>query len=592
MSLDPDLEEELALSKPTRRTVQRLWRFVRPYRWSLVAVMVIELGYVACTIAGPHLIRRVIDVSVPRRDTREALLLAAVLLGCYLARWLLDFFEVRINIRAGQRILQDIRKSVFRHVQHLSMRYFDKTKAGRIISRADRDVDSMEHTLVHGPIILVNGFFLLVLSAASMLYYSWKLAALVAAILPALVVASELFRRRGIVAYRKVRESLTVLTSNLAETISGVRVIQAFARERRNLDHFGGLAQRHADNVIKVAVIWNVYAPFVRLLNVAAAGMILLYGGWLVLNGEVEVGVIAAFVLYLGMFFGPIFEFSALFNEMLHGTSAAERIFELLDQKADVCDRDGAQDLPRLSGRVRFEHVSFRYDTESAPWILRDIDFEVSPGQMVAFVGPTGAGKSSIVNLLARFYEPQTGRVLVDGLDIAAHTLHSLHAQMGVVLQENFLFTGTVMENLRYARPEATNEEVIAMTQRLGAHDAIARLSKGYDTPVGERGASLSQGERQLVCFARALLADPRIIVLDEATSAVDTATEEMLQHSLLELVRDRTSFVIAHRLSTVRHAHRIFVIEGGVIVESGRHEELLARGGRYTAMVREYVRE
>jgi ABC-type multidrug transport system fused ATPase/permease subunit len=510
-------------------------------------------------------------------------------MACYLARWGLDFCEVRINVRAGQRMLADLRKAVFRHVQFLSMGYFDKTKAGRIISRADRDVDAMEHTLVHGPIILVNGTFLLILSAASMAYYSIKLTAMVGAVLPFLVVASEIFRRRGFAAYRKVRESLTILTSNLAETISGVRVIQAFARQRHNLLHFGGLARRHADNVVKVAVIWNVYSPFVRLLNLTAAAAVLFYGGHLVLAGETEVGVLAAFILYLGMFFGPIFEFSALFNEILHGTSAAERIFQLLDQEPEVRDRPGAPELPRLRGEVRFEGLSFRYDRQG-DWILRDIDFTVHPGEMVAFVGPTGAGKSSIINLISRFYEPERGRILVDGHDIARHTLHSLHRQMGIVLQENFLFTGSVMDNLRYGRPEATNEEVTEAARRIGAHDAILRLCEGYKTNVGERGARISQGQRQLICFARALIADPRIIILDEATSSVDTATEEVLQRALLLLLEDRTSFVVAHRLSTVRHADRIFVMDDGRLVEQGTHDELLALHGVYAALYAEYA--
>jgi len=589
-----DLEEELSMAPPSRKLVRRLIVFVKPYRRLFAQMLVLELLFVTARVAGPHIVKRIIDHGIPERAYAEIVGLAGLLMGLYLLCWLFDFIQFRRNMTGGQQILNDLRRAVFHHVQFLSMSYFDKTKAGKIISRIDRDVAAMEHPMVWGPLTVLNGAFYLVLSGASMAFYSWKLCLVIVALVPPLLIASEIFRRKGIVAYRRCRESLAVLTANVAESISGIKVTKAFAREAKNLLFYSTLAERHATRVREAAIVWNLYSPFVRTLYVVATSVIILYGGRLVAAGEIEVGVLAAFVLYLGMFFGPIFEFSALFNEILHGSSAAERVFQLLETEPQVRDRPNARDLPELEGRVEFEGVSFRYKKDGgddAPWILRDVSFTVQPGEMIAFVGPTGAGKSTIINLISRFYEPDRGRVLVDGLDLAEHTLVSLHAQMGIVLQENFLFSGTILENLRYARPSATREEVEALSRLLGADEVIARLPRGYDTLVGERGTSLSQGERQLICFVRALVANPRLLIFDEATSSVDTATEDRLQRALWKLVEGRTSFVVAHRLSTVRHADRIFVVEDGRIVESGAHADLLRSGGRYADLHREYVR-
>jgi ABC-type multidrug transport system fused ATPase/permease subunit len=587
-----DLEEELAMAPPSRKLARRLLDLARPYRRLFAGMILLELCFVGARVSGPHLVKRLIDHGIPERAAGEVIALCSALVGMYLVCWLLDFFQFRLNMGAGQLLLNDLRRSVFRHVQALSMSYFDKTKAGKIISRVDRDVAAMEHPMVWGPLTVINGGFYLVLSGASMAWYSWKLCLTLVALVPPLVIASELFRRRGIVAYRRCRESLAVLTANLAESTVGVRVTQAFTREEVNRHHFASLAHGHALRVQQAAVVWNLYSPFVRTLYVVATATIILHGGHLVARGEIGVGVLAAFVLYLGMFFGPIFELSALFNEILHGSSAAERVFQVLETAPQVRDAPGAQPLPRLEGAVALEDVWFRYSRSGeAPWVLRGVSLSVEPGQMVALVGPTGAGKSTIVSLLCRFYEPERGRVLLDGHDIARHTLDSLHRQMGIVLQDNFLFSGTILDNLRYPRPDAAREEVEILARLLGAEETIRRLPQGYDTPVGERGATLSQGERQLLCFVRALVANPRLLILDEATSSVDTATEERLQQALLRLVSGRTTFVVAHRLSTVRRADRIFVVDGGGIVESGTHEELVRSGGRYAALHREYVR-
>jgi ABC-type multidrug transport system fused ATPase/permease subunit len=590
-----DLEEELAMAPPSRKLARRILDLARPYRRLFTQMLALELLFVLARVAGPHIVKRAIDHGIPEKAFAELMICTAVLVTLHAACWLFDFVQFRINMVAGQRILNDLRRSVFRHVQFLSMSYFDKTKAGKIISRIDRDVAAMEHPLVWGPITLINGTFYMLLSGASMAFYSWKLSLVIVGLVPLILIASEAFRRKGIVAYRQCRESLAVLTANVAESIAGIRVTQAFARETKNLLFYSNLADRHAMNVRNAAIVWNLYSPFVRTLYVIATALIVLYGGYLVSEGEVEVGVLAAFVLYLGMFFGPIFEFSALFNEILHGSSAAERVFQVLETEPQVKDRPGAQELPRIEGRVEFQAVSFRYAKlgagRRAPWTIDQVSFEANPGELIAFVGKTGAGKSTIIHLLSRFYEPESGRVLVDGRDIAEHTLESLHRQMGIVLQENFLFSGTVLENLRYSRPDATREEIEELSRLLGADEVIRRLPQGYDSVVGERGTSLSQGERQLICFVRAIVPDPRILILDEATSSVDSLSEERLQQALLRLVKGRTSFVVAHRLSTVRHADRIFVLDGGRIVESGTHVQLLAAGGQYAKLHTEYVR-
>jgi ATP-binding cassette subfamily B protein len=341
-----------------------------------------------------------------------------------------------------------------------------------------------------------------------------------------------------------------------------------------------------------VARIFHTYMPFVGLVSGLGIAIILGYGGSLVMQHQITVGELAAFILYLGMFFGPIQTMGDLYNTVLSTAASAERIFQLLDTQPQIKDRPDATALPPVRGHIIFDHVSFRYDTTLADtWILKDIDFEAKPGETVALVGATGSGKTSIISLLARFYEPQQGRITMDGSDIQSATIESLHRQIGIVTQDNFLFTGTVMDNIKFGRPDALDEEVIAASKALGAHDLIQRMADSYATKVGERGANFSAGERQLICFVRAMVARPRILILDEATSAVDPGTEAVLQHALERLFERRTSFVIAHRLSTVRHAHQILVLDHGEIVERGRHDDLIARGGYYAKLHAEFVR-
>ena len=395
-------------------------------------------------------------------------------------------------------------------------------------------------------------------------------------VLPPLALATRLFHRFGMLAYRKVREQSSRITAAMAETITGVRVVQAFSREEENLSRFQALHEAYGRQAVAAARVFHTYMPFVGLISGLGTAIILGYGGTLALRREITVGELAAFILYLGMFFGPIQTMGDLYNVVLSTAASAERIFELLDTEPQVANRPGAIALPPIRGHIIFENVYFRYETTPPDtWILKNINLEAKPGETVAIVGATGSGKSTIISLIARFYEPQQGRITVDGIELRQATIESLHEQIGIVTQENFLFTGTIMENLKFGRPSAPDEEVIQAAKTLGTHETILRQEKGYETPVAERGSNFSAGERQLICFTRALVARPRILILDEATSAVDSQTESVIQHALERLLERRTSFVIAHRLSTVRHAHRILVLEEGQIVEQGTHEPI-----------------
>jgi ABC-type multidrug transport system fused ATPase/permease subunit len=595
---DIALDEAFAQAPMRGSLVRRLASFGWPYRRMFYLNLLLTILATASALLGPQLVQLGMDRHLTQWTDAAAagrgiFIISTVYLGNLLLGWVLTIVQVRMAIRVGQGTMNDLRLAVFQHIQRLSLNYFDRTHQGRIIARADTDIDSLDRVLTWGATQLLSSGLTLVGVLGVMLFYDWRLCLAVAAVLPPLAVLTRWFQRRGRQVYRELRGAMSRLTAAVAENISGVRVVQAFGREDENLRRYGVLHQEYADRWVQSARVYHTYAPLVNLLFGSGMAIVLGYGGWRVLTGEMTVGVLAAFVLYLSMFFGPVQAMGDLFNAMLSAAASAERVFALLDTEPQVRDRHRAPALPRVRGDVTFEAVSFRYDTTAdEQWVLEDVSFSVAAGSTIALVGHTGSGKTTIVSLLARFYEPQLGRILIDALDIQEHTIESLHRQLGIVTQENFLFTGTVMENLKFGRPEATDEEVITAARRLGTHDVIERLEGGYSMKVGERGGNLSAGERQLITITRAMVAEPRILILDEATSAVDPMSERVIQAALKRLFEKRTSFVIAHRLSTVRDADLILVLDHGRVVERGTHRELLRGEGVYARLHAEFVRE
>jgi ATP-binding cassette subfamily B protein len=596
--IDIELEEATAQRRMSKAIFFRLAACLRPYRRLFAFNLVFTLLATLSQLLGPKFIQIGIDRHLTNFSSAQAayqgiLLISVIYLGNLLLGWFLSVAQVKSAIRVGQGAMNDLRLAVFEHIQKLSLNYFDKTHQGRIIARADTDIDSLDRIMTWGANQMLASLMTLVGVVALMLQYDWRLCLAVSLVLPPLFVATRIFHRFGLAAHRKVRAQTSRLTAAMAENIAGVRVVQAFSREEENLHRFQQLHETHNELALAAARVFHTYMPFLGFMSGAGTVIILGYGGSLALRNEITVGELAAFALYLGMFFGPIQTMGDLYNAILSTAASAERIFQLLDTQPQVRNRAGAEPLPPIRGHILFENVWFRYDTTPPDtWVLKEISFEAKPGETVALVGHTGSGKTSIISLIARFYEPQRGRILMDGLDLQSGTVESLHEQIGIVTQENFLFTGTVMENLKFGRPDASDGDVITAAKTLGTHDVIQRFADGYETKVGERGGNFSAGERQLLTFTRAMVAQPRILILDEATSAVDARTERSIQRALEELFARRTCFVVAHRLSTVRHAHRILVLSHGEIVEQGTHDELLARHGHYAKMHKEFVRQ
>lgn len=557
--------------------LKRVGPFIWPYRLHLVLGLLFMLAVSITGLASPMLMRTAIDRYIETEKNPAGLTgIALLYLVVYVVNWLCTYWQTYFVSWAGQNIIFSIRQKLFEHLQRLSFSFYDGIEAGRVMSRVTNDVNALNELVSSGILNVINDTFKLIGIIGIMLMMNWRLALLTFTTLPFLWMLASKFRFRMQMAYHQVRRKIATVNANLQESISGIRVAQSFTRESRNMEQFDATNLENLQANMQAAQLNSLFGPLVDLVGAVGTCMVLWYGGRLVHANILTIGTVYAFINYVNQFYMPIRDLSQVYNVWQSATVSTERIFELLETEPDVQDLPGAEELPVINGRVVFENVTFGYVPDQP--VLHDICLAAEPGQTVALVGPTGAGKSSTINLLSRFYDPQAGRITIDGHDLRQVTLNSLHRQLGIVLQDTFLFSGTIRENICYGRPDASEEEIVAAAQAVGAHEFIMHLPDGYDTEVHERGSRLSIGQRQLVSFARTLLRDPRILILDEATSSVDAYTEVIIQRALERLLSGRTAFVIAHRLSTIRNADKIVAIDDGRVVEEGTHEQLLQR--------------
>ncbi len=597
--------------------LRRLLGYLIPFWKDLLFVLLLVIVGAAAQALGPYLIGQAIDGAIGTRDgvalDRTMLLLLAVYIGGMVA----SRFQFLMMGQVGQRTLARLRTEIFQAIQRLSLRFFDQHPAGDLMSRLVNDTDVLNQLLSQGLVQVLGSLFGLVGILIAMLALDWRLALMSMIVIPIMLVLTNVFAQLSRRAFRRTREAIGDVSSEIQEEIAGVKIAQAFNRTAVNQQRFQQRNAANRDANVNATAITSAFTPAIDVLSTVATAIVAGYGGYLALQGSITVGVVVAFLTYVQQFFRPIQALSSFYTTAQASLAASERIFDLIDTPADLLDSPGAKAMAPIVGRVEFDHVSFSYGARPLSFVsgqlqntannrqpttdngqpttgyqLNDISLIAEPGQTVAIVGPTGAGKTTLVNMIGRFYDVDDGAVLIDGVDIRAVTRASLRSQMGVVLQDSFLFSGTVAENIRYGRLDATDAEVEAAARAAHAHDFIARLPEGYQTKLGERGGTLSQGQRQLLGIARALLADPRILVLDEATSSVDTRSEALIQSALKRLLAGRTSFVIAHRLSTIRDADQVLVMQAGRIVERGTHDELLQRGGMYAELYRRQFRD
>ena len=577
----PDEQDDDVLGKVyDSRLVSRLIDFNLPYLNRIIAAVVMMIVSSIAAVAGPWIIGRAIDQGITAGDLQRLRTWTLAFLGVALVEWITNRYRIRLMAYVGTKVVADVRSQLFRHLHALSLNFHNNYSVGRLMSRLIGDVGVMQEFITWSITGLARAVFVLLGILIAMLSLNWQLTLVTFLVMPLMILLTNYWRKHVREAYRATRMRLALINGYLNESISGIRVTKSFTREQVNYRHFDDLNHSYLDANVEAARLTAIFFPGVDFIGSLATALVVGVGGWLVLGDALTAGTLVAFVLYVERFFDPIRDLAQRYNTFQATMAASERIFSLVDTAPDLVDSPTAQPLPPVRGQVEFDDVRFEYK-DGEP-VLRGVTLHAAPGQRIALVGETGAGKSTIIRLLARFFDVTGGAVRIDGYDVRDVTQASLHAQLGIVLQDTFLFTGTVGDNIRYGRLDATDDEVISAARSVGADTFISRLPEGYATEVGENGVNLSVGQRQLISFARALLADPRILILDEATSSVDTTTEKLIDQGLDALMQGRSSFVIAHRLSTVIDADQIVVIDGGRIVEQGTHGELLARRGRY----------
>lgn len=577
-----------AIEKPFNwKQMLRLLGYMKPYSKNLLPLAIIMvLMTTAVRLIAPILIGKyTIDHAIANKDTDLLLVLVTTIAGLYAINYVANIYRIKWTNMLGQNIIYDLRKHLFTHVQGLSHRFFDKRSAGSILVRILNDVNSLQELFTNGVINLLMDFVLLFGVIFILFGLSPKLTLAILIILPLMVLITTKLRRKIRRSWQTVRIKQSMLNSHLNESIQGIRVTQAFTQEKENIEFFDGINNQNYESWRDATQKNAMFRPFVEMTNAVGTAILIWFGATLIQADGLTIGVFVSFAFYLGMFWEPISRLGQVYNQLLVGMASSERIFEFIDEKPIVGEKENPIHLSDMKGKIEFNQVEFAYDESRKA--LKGISLTIDAGQTIALVGHTGSGKTTIANLISRFYDATAGEVKIDGINIKELSLQSVRSQISVVLQDTFIFSGTIKDNIRFGRPDATDEEIIAAAQAVGAHQFIEKLVNGYDTEVEERGNILSVGERQLLSFARALLADPKILILDEATASIDTETEVKIQQALKQLLKGRTAIIIAHRLSTIREADNIFVLDHGAIIEQGNHHELMNQQGEYFGLVK-----
>lgn len=573
MAVNATRTDEQVQTVSKRRTLARMFYYLLAYKKQVVAVLMIMLVSVVITLINPLIIQQAIDVYIAGEDWHglKRLGIVAVLLNLTLV--LLVKIRMYIMAKVSNEVLLTIREELYTHIQTLSFQFFDSRPTGKILARIIGDVNSLKEVLSNSVTTLIPDFITILSVVGIMFVKNWKLAAAALSSLPLMILGVAFVQSKSHIRWQIHRKKGSNMNAFVHEDLSGMYVVQSFGAEQETKQIFEELLQEHKDSFVDAVRYADAFGPIVDFCWGLGTMVLYFFGVNMILDGMLQVGTLIAFGTYISMFWRPVMNLSNFYNQLVTNIAGAERIFEILDTKPDLTDRETACEMPEITGAVSFRHVTFSYEKEKE--VLKDVSFEIEPGQTVALIGPTGAGKSTIVNLICRFYDIQHGQVCIDGRDVKSVTIESLRSQMGIMTQDVFLFSGTIRENIRYGRLEASEEEIIRAAKAVHAHEFIMKMEKGYDTELKERGAGLSAGQRQLLAFARTMLSEPKILILDEATSSIDTHTELLVQKGIEALLKGRTSFVIAHRLSTIQNADRIFRVDNGGILELNSFEEI-----------------